>query len=202
MVREVKSFLVTLLFNMVYLAPEKGEKTYAQLADPFREAAMRKMILAWTQEMDMNFAKLKNRLCSDQVMVPYKVGRPTRLDYDLSPVKTQAMVSQLYKHPKLGDTWRPVNHTAGAWTQTERGYRNRMYLLGGPFMVFVDHKAMLPLYNGMGRPKQARVDQHRMKLKANRFKMKWEPGKKNLCDYRLMHPPEVREAGRKNDNKI
>ena len=69
-------------------------------------------------------------------------------------------------------------------------------------MVFVDHKAMLPLYNGMGRPKQARVDQHRMKLKANRFKMKWEPGKKNLCDYRLMHPPEVREAGRKNDNEI
>ena len=96
--------MVTLLFNMVNLAPEKGEKTYAQLADPFREAAMRKMILAWTQEMDMNFAKLKNRLCSDQVMVPYKVGRPTRLDYDLSPVKTQAMVSQLYKHPKLGDT--------------------------------------------------------------------------------------------------
>ena len=41
-VREVKSFLAMLQFNAVYLATEKGEKTYTQLADPFREAVRRK----------------------------------------------------------------------------------------------------------------------------------------------------------------
>ena len=34
--RKVKSFLVTLQFNAVYLAAEEGEKTYPQLVDPFR----------------------------------------------------------------------------------------------------------------------------------------------------------------------
>ena len=56
-----------------------------------------------------------------------------------------------------------------------RVVRKRMYLLGRPFMVVVDHKLLLPLYNGMGRTKQARVDWHGMKFKAYGFKMKWEP---------------------------
>ena len=99
-----KSFLATLQLNAVYLAAEKGEKTYTELANPFREVARRKTRFTWTQEMDENFAELKKRLSSDRVMVPYEVGRPTRLDCDSSPVGTQATVSQLYKHPELGDT--------------------------------------------------------------------------------------------------
>ena len=104
MVREVKSFLATQQFNAVYLAAEEGEKTCAQLADPFREVVRRKKRFTWTQEMDKNFLELKNRLSSKRVMVPYKVGRPTRLDCDSSPVGTQATVSQLHRHPELGDT--------------------------------------------------------------------------------------------------
>ena len=95
----------------------------------------------------------------------------------------------MYKHPMLGDTWRLVNHTARAWTKTKRGYSqikresnwvynrvvsNRMNLLGRPFMVVVDNKPLLPLYNGLGRPKQDRVDCHGMKLEAYRIEMKWE----------------------------
>ena len=116
-------------------------------------------------------------------------GALIRLDCDSSPVGTGAKVSQLYKHPMLGDTWRLVNHTARAWTKTKRGYSqikresnwvynrvvsNRMNLLGRPFMVVVDHKPLLPLYNGLGRPKQDRVDCHGMKLEAYRIEMKWE----------------------------
>ena len=126
------------------LATEEGEKTYAQLAHPFWEAVRRKKRFSWTQEMDENFLELKKWLSSDQVMVPYEVGRPTRLDCDSSPVGTQATVSQLHRHPELGDTWRPVNHMARAWNKTKRGYSqieresnsiyngvvsNRMYLL-------------------------------------------------------------------------
>ena len=62
--------------------------------------------------MDKNFTELKKRLCSDRVMVPYKGGRPTRLDFESSPEGTQATLSELYKHPELGDTWRLVNHMA------------------------------------------------------------------------------------------
>ena len=89
--------MAVLHFNAVYLAAEKGEKMYSQLADSLWEVARRKTRFTWTQEMDNNFPKVKKRLSSDRVMVPYKVGRPTRQDCDLSPLGTPAMVSQLYK---------------------------------------------------------------------------------------------------------
>ena len=46
-----------------------------------------------------------------------------------------------------------------------------MYLLGVKFEAVVDHKPLLPLYNNPKRPKQMRVDRHRMKLAAYDFKV-------------------------------
>ena len=40
----------------------------------------------------------------------------------------------------------------------------RMYLQGTTFKVVIDHKPLVPLYNGESRPKQPRVDRHLMKL--------------------------------------
>merc|ERR1711867_194695 len=77
-----------------------------------------------------------------------------------------------------------------------------MYLLGRLLTVVVDHKPLLPLYKGSGRPKQARVDRHRMKLEAYRFEMKWEAGNKNPCDYGSRHPPEGTETGSEDDTEI
>ena len=77
-----------------------------------------------------------------------------------------------------------------------------MYLLGGPFTVVMDHKPLLPLYKGSGRPKQARVDCHRMKLEAYRFEMKWEAGDKNPCDYGSRHLPEGSEFNGEDDIEI
>ena len=54
--------------------------------------------------------------------------------------------------------------------------------MGRPFKVIVDHKLLLSLYNRMGRPKQARVDCHRMKVEAYRFDMKWDKWNRNHCD--------------------
>lgn len=69
--------------------------------------------------------------------------------------------------------WRPVAHTARAWTEPEKRYSqiekeslalysrvvsNKMYLLGSKFEAVVDHQPLLPLYNRPARPKQMRVD--------------------------------------------
>ena len=106
---------------------------------------------------------------------------------------------------------------ARSWNQTEKSYSqikresngvycrvvsNRVYLLGGSFMLVVDHNPLIYLNNGMGRPKQARMDRHRMKLKVYRFKMKWEPGEKSPCNYWLRHPPEGEEISRDDDSEI
>ena len=47
----------------------------------------------------------------------------------------------------------------------------------------VDHKPLLALYNSPRRPKQMRVDRHRVKLAAYDFTVSHISGEKNPCDY-------------------
>ena len=148
-------------------------------------------------------------------MVPFDPERDTRLYSDGGPEGGKATVAQAHQHETEGTQWRPVAHTARAWTVAEKGYSqiakesnalmtgmisNRMYLLGIPFEAVVDHKPLLPLYNIPRRPKQMRVDRHRMKLMAFNFKVIHMSGDKIPCDYgsRAGCPPakEYTEAER------
>ena len=119
--REVKSFLQTLQFNSIYLAAEGGEKSYPKLTEPLRKVTRRGARFTWTQRLEQRFQERKNRLHGDRVMVPYDTARETRLYTDSGPEETQAMVAQRYEHPTAGTMWRPVNHTARAWTEVEKG---------------------------------------------------------------------------------
>ena len=53
---------------------------------------------------------------------------------------------------------------------------------------------MLPLFNKVTRPKQARVDRHRMKLAAFDFEVVYEPGTSNPCDYGSRDQPTAAEG--------
>ena len=88
---------------------------------------------------------------------------------------------------------------------------NRMYLLGSTFEAAVDHKPLLPLYNSTKRPKQMRVDRHRMKLAGYNFKVIHIPGSKTPCDYgsragcpkkSTFSEEEIEEYGVEDDNEI
>ena len=161
MVRDVKSLLQTLQYNAVYMAAEDGEKSYVELTAPLRSLTKRKVKFRWTDEMEENFREIKSRLCGDRVMVPYDPSRETRVYSDSGPEGTQATVAQLYQHPDKGKTWRPVHHTARAWTTVEKGYSqiekeslgmysgivaNRMYLLGTKFKAGLSR----PGWTGIG----------------------------------------------------
>ena len=198
-VRDVKSFLQTVQFNAVYMAAEKeGEMNYPELTAPLRDLTKRKVKFTWTEKHQSHFDLIKERLCSDRVMVPFDPARDTRLYSDGGPEGCQATVAQRYDHPTEGTQWRPVAHTARAWTEPEKHYSqiekesnalmtgiasNRMYLLGQKFEAVVDHKPLLPLYNTVRRPKQMRVDRHRMKLGAFDFRVVHMAGTKIPCDY-------------------
>ena len=63
----------------------------------------------------------------------------------------------------------------------------------------------------MTRPKQARVDRHRMKLAAFDFGVVYEPGTNKPCDYGSRHPPATargqdeaarREQGEEDDTEV
>ena len=140
--------------------------------------------------------------------MPYDLKRETRLYSDGGPEGAQATVAQKYDHETAGTQWRQVTHTSRAWTDTEKRYSqiekesnalhtgmvsNRMYLLGTKFGAVVDHKPLLPLFNSPKRPKQMRVDRHRMKL-AYDFKVLHMAGDKIPCDYgsRAGCPPSMK----------
>ena len=94
--------------------------------------------------MEKHFKIIKDRLCSDRVLVPFDTRRQCRVYCDASPYGTQATVAQKYEEG--GEVrWRPVAHTARSWSEVEARYgqveresngvlhgitSNRMYLLG------------------------------------------------------------------------
>ena len=122
-VRDVKSFLQTCQFNAVYMAAEEeGEMNYPELTAPLRALTRKKVRFVWTRVHQEHFQLIKDRLCSDRVMVPYDLSRETKLFTDGGPEGGQATVAQRYEHETAGTQWRPVAHTSRAWTEAEKRY--------------------------------------------------------------------------------
>merc|ERR1712089_50786 len=89
---------------------------------PLRALTTQKARFTWTEEHEENFKMIKERLCSDRVMVPYDVTTKTRIYTDGGPEGCQATVAQEYLHETAGVQWQPVAHTARAWTEPEKRY--------------------------------------------------------------------------------
>ena len=135
-------------------------------------------------------------------MKGYETHRDTRLYVDSSPVGTQATLTQNYEL-EGEEVWRPVNHTSRAWTVAEAGYgqieresngvltgmmMNKMYTMGAKVEVVTDHEPLVPIYNSAQKPKQLRVNSHRIKLLPFEYHLVYEPGSTTPCDYGSRHP--------------
>ena len=157
-----------------------GDDSYLVLTDPLRKLAKDYTTFISGDIEQASIIEIKKRLCSEHVMSPYNTRLFTHLIVDSGPSGTQATLTQLHKH-KSEESWKPVNHTSGAWTKAEAGYGqieresngiltgmtiNKMYKLGMHVEVVTDHKPLipLPLYNNPTRPRNLRVDRHRTKL--------------------------------------
>ena len=68
---------------------------------------------------------------------------------------------------------------------------NKIYLYGCEFEVLVDHRPLVPLYNDTGRPSLARVNRYISKLLEFNFRVLYEPGSANPCDYGSRHPKMI-----------
>ena len=139
----------------------------------------------------------------------YDSNRSTRLYVDHGPEGIASTVTQRYDIPgRKTPEYRPVTYSSRSLKKAEKGYSkvegeslgvlsgimtNKQYLYGTKFDVVVDHKPLLPLYNSPGRPAPVRVDRHKSKLLAFRYKLIYEPGSSNPSDYGSRHPVPDRE---------
>ena len=66
----------------------------------------------------------------------------------------------------------------------------KMYTLGTKVEVVTDHEPLIPIYNSAQKPKQLRVNSHRIKLLPFEYHLTYEPGKTTPCDYGSRHPEQ------------
>ena len=137
------------------------------------------------------------------MLTAYDTKRETRLYVDSSPIGTQATLAQA--HTADGElTWKPVNYTSRAWMPAEAGsgqieresngiltgmYMNKIFTLGTHVEIVTDHKPLIPIYSSSQKPKQLRVNSHRIKLLPFDYNVVYEFGKTTPCDYGSRHPP-------------
>ena len=117
----VKSFLQTVQFVSTYMRVGPGE-TYADVTKPLRLLTSKQNKYEWTTDCARSFKKLKDLLCSEQVMVNYDPKRKTRLYVDHGPGGLAASVCQLYN--EIGETkqWRMVTHKSRTLEKAEQNY--------------------------------------------------------------------------------
>ena len=203
----VKSFLQTVQFCSSYMRPGDGE-TYSDLTKPLRHLTKQGKWYKWTEECQSSFSRLKGLLCSDTVLGCYDPERFTRVYVDHGPEGVASTVAQRYDVPGKEPEYRPVAYTSRSLKAPEKNYSkvegeslavlsgvmmNKQYLYGTKFEVVVDHKPLLPLYNSPNRPAPVRVDRHKAKLLAFRFKVVYEPGYTTPSDYGSRHPEPDRK---------
>ena len=116
-----KSFQQTVQFNSKFMGGGPGELSYPELTESLRALTKKNTTFIWGEREMSAFEEIKQRLCSDRVLVPNDTRLKTRLYVDSSHIGTQATVTQC--HTINGETfWRPVNHTSRAWTPAESDY--------------------------------------------------------------------------------
>ena len=200
---DVKSFLQTVQFHAKFLGKEAEGMSYPELTAPLRALTKKYARFRWSHRESEAFEELKKRMCSDKVVAPYDITKPTRMYVDSSPIGTEAMIAQPYLIDG-NEVWRPVNHSSRAWTPAEANYSqieresngiltgmcmNKMYTLGKQVEVITDHEPLIHIYTSPAQPKQHRVDRHRTKLLPYTYTVKYQPGSKTPCDYGSRHPP-------------
>ena len=151
---------------------------------------------------------MKELMMSGKVMAHYDPNRETRSYVDEGPAGVAGTVAQKYELEGLDHpVWRPVNHTSRAKTAAEMKYgkvdgeslgvltrisSNRMYLYGKPFQVVVDHEPLCTMYNNHSREVTVRVAKHKSKLLDFDFKVIYQPGATNPCDWASRCPPQLK----------
>ena len=68
---EVKSFLQTAQLNAKFLAGKHGDIPCPELTKSLRDLTKKNVRFHWRQEQEEAFQQVKDRLCSDDVFVPY-----------------------------------------------------------------------------------------------------------------------------------
>ena len=167
---------------------------YADIVEPLRELTRKGANWLWTVRQSRAFNDLKSVLSSEQVLACFKLGFPTLLITDASPVGLGAVLVQ-----KQGDNeFKPIAYISRSLSPTEKRYaqierealacvwaveRFHNYLFGNEFVLCVDNKPLTSLLApDCKKILPPRIQRLAWRLYQYNYKIEHVAGKMNIAD--------------------
>ena len=190
---ELKSFLGMLNYSSKFI------KNYSNKTAILRELLHGKKKWSWTSGHQRCFDELKISLQGENVLGCFDVNTETKVIVDASPVGLGAILVQTQNFGEdkvIAYASRSLNETEKRYSQIEREclsvyfacIRFQMYLLGKEFVLFTDHKPLVPMLNKPQKNAPFRIERIMLKLQGFKFLANYLPGNLNPSDFPSRHP--------------
>ena len=177
-------------------------KDAATLLAPFHDLLKRNAKFNWTPQHSEGLKLIKSALTSD-AMGYFDETWDTELTTDASPTGLGAVMAQ--KDPNDCKARKIILYTSRSLTPVERKYsqverealavvwaceRLKLYLIGKPFDLYVDNKAIQLIYSNPKAKVCARIERWSLRLIPFKFRIHHIQGNGNIADYISRHPTE------------
>ena len=190
---EVRSFLGMVNYCSRFI------KNHADLTAPLRKLTLKENDFSWTEECEQAFIKLKKCLASTKNLKFFNPKIKTELVVDASPIGLGAILCQIEKDNKpvvVAYASKALSPTEQRYSQTEREAlaiiwgceQFAVYLRGASFVVWTDHKALVPLFNNPSSNLSTRMERWMLRKQAFDMTVQYLPGAWNAADYLSRHP--------------
>ena len=173
----------------------------ATITEPLRVLTHKGAKFEWGECQEKAFTLLKEPLSSDRVMAYFDPQKAAEIWVDASPVGLGAILTQTDKYGNRRNVCyasRALQPQEQRYSQIEREAlaiewsvdRFRLYVLGGKFKVYSDHKPLVPIFNKPTSKASSRIQSWLLKLQAFDMEVQYKPGKKNPADFMSRHPTQ------------
>ena len=193
-VTEVRSFLGMTNYCSRFI------KGHAELTEPLRKLTIKtEKEFNWNQRCENAFITLKEALSSTQNLAFFNPKLKTELIVDASPVGIGAILCQLAddgQHRIIAYASKALTPTEQRYSQTERealaivwgAEQFSVFLIGARFTVWMDHKALVPMFNNPAANLSIRMERWMMRKQTFDMDVQYLPGEWNTADYFSRHP--------------
>ena len=192
---EVRSFLGMTNYCSRFI------RGHAELTEPLRKLIVKSEAsdFRWNHQCEEAFNKLKEALSNTKNLAFFNPKLKTELIVDASPVGLGAILCQLEENGHshvVAYTSKALSPTEQRYSQTEREAlaiiwgceQFKVYLIGAKFIVWTDHKALVPLFNNPSSNLSLRMERWMMRKQTLNMEIQYLPGGWNAADYLSRHP--------------
>ena len=193
-VTEVRSFLGMVNYCSRFI------KNHANLTEPLRKLIIKDGAeFRWSKETEKAFVTLKKELSDTHNLAFFNNKLKSEVIVDASPVGLGAILCQLEASGKpvvVAYASKALTPTEQRYSQTEREAlaiiwgceQFQVYLIGTKFVVWTDHKALVPIFNNPAAKLSVRMERWMLRKQVFDMEVQYLPGEWNAADYLSRNP--------------